>query len=340
MPTSTTGDKSTDSPTKKQPGFSPTFEQQSQNALLFTKLSEAEKNELLVLLKELFVGYAFLIKDITLDKVILKNGQTFDWRPPKEPRTETDVLNKPSLVEQCLPIYIPGKEWQNHPDHDGHAGRFRELNFFKAIFGSSEKEVQEKLVSIKWLEKSFENKTISVTSVLDIDKVFQKLSAALELSDALSKPVKSMFLKEISGTFNWRVIAGTERLSAHSFGMTLDLNCHYCEYWLWDYQKECALSIDEKTIKEENILTQDLPTWRNQVPFEIVDIFEKHGFMWGGKWRKYDTMHFEYRPELFVDIKVKKRLRELLEKEGYKLLPPLNSQPTSTVKPLVTGCYI
>jgi peptidoglycan LD-endopeptidase CwlK len=40
--------------------------------------------------------------------------------------------------------------------------------------------------------------------------------------------------------------------------------------------------------------------YRNKVPFEIVSIFEKHGFIWGGKWYHYDTMHFEYRPELFL----------------------------------------
>jgi peptidoglycan LD-endopeptidase CwlK len=33
---------------------------------------------------------------------------------------------------------------------------------------------------------------------------------------------------------------------------------------------------------------------------EIVKIFEKYGFIWGGKWYHYDTMHFEYRPELIV----------------------------------------
>ncbi len=35
-----------------------------------------------------------------------------------------------------------------------------------------------------------------------------------------------------------------------------------------------------------------------QIPMEIVRIFEKHGFIWGGRWHHYDTMHFEYRPEL------------------------------------------
>ena len=36
----------------------------------------------------------------------------------------------------------------------------------------------------------------------------------------------------------------------------------------------------------------------NTLPAEVIDIFERHGFIWGGKWSHYDTMHFEYRPEL------------------------------------------
>ncbi|WP_228384801.1 M15 family metallopeptidase [Campylobacter pinnipediorum] len=31
-----------------------------------------------------------------------------------------------------------------------------------------------------------------------------------------------------------------------------------------------------------------------------MDIFEKNGFIWGGRWKHFDTMHFEYRPE-FLD---------------------------------------
>ena len=32
---------------------------------------------------------------------------------------------------------------------------------------------------------------------------------------------------------------------------------------------------------------------------------EKHGFIWGGRWYHYDTMHFEYRPELLVPACIK-----------------------------------
>ncbi|HQN03589.1 MAG TPA: M15 family metallopeptidase, partial [Rectinema sp.] len=35
-------------------------------------------------------------------------------------------------------------------------------------------------------------------------------------------------------------------------------------------------------------------------PKRVIDIFEKEGFIWGGKWTVWDNMHFEYRPELIL----------------------------------------
>ena len=42
--------------------------------------------------------------------------------------------------------------------------------------------------------------------------------------------------------------------------------------------------------------------WKNKIPQEIVDAFEAEGFIWGGRWAHYDTMHFEYRPELLSPL--------------------------------------
>jgi hypothetical protein len=65
--------------------------------------------------------------------------------------------------------------------------------------------------------------------------------------------------------------------------MTIDINTKYSDYWEWD----CKCSNEKAEVN-----------YKNRIPQLIVDIFEKHGFIWGGKWYHYDTMHFEYRPEL------------------------------------------
>lgn len=43
-----------------------------------------------------------------------------------------------------------------------------------------------------------------------------------------------------------------------------------------------------------------MPRYRNRLPKAVVAAFERHGFIWGGKWYHYDTMHFEYRPDLIA----------------------------------------
>ena len=35
-------------------------------------------------------------------------------------------------------------------------------------------------------------------------------------------------------------------------------------------------------------------------PQEVVRLFERHGFIWGGKWAHFDVIHFEYRPEIIL----------------------------------------
>ena len=100
------------------------------------------------------------------------------------------------------------------------------------------------------------------------------------------KPGLHKYLQDIGGTFNWRTIAGTDRLSSHSFGITIDINVKFANYWKWDLNNRGK--------------TDSIP-YKNNIPYEIVEVFEKYGFIWGGKWYHYDSMHFEYRPELLVE---------------------------------------
>ena len=98
-----------------------------------------------------------------------------------------------------------------------------------------------------------------------------------ELDDLPDDLIK--YVKPLAGAYNCRKIAGTKLKSMHAYGAAVDINIRYANYWRWAKGKQEAL-------------------WRNQIPKKIVRIFEKHGFIWGGYWYHYDTMHFEYRPEL------------------------------------------
>ena len=90
-----------------------------------------------------------------------------------------------------------------------------------------------------------------------------------------------MYLFPSAGTYNCRVIAGTDRVSAHGHGIAIDIALKHSDYW-----RNAAPGKDGAY------------AYKNEIPMEIVRIFEKHGFIWGGRWYHYDTMHFEYRPEL------------------------------------------
>jgi len=97
-------------------------------------------------------------------------------------------------------------------------------------------------------------------------------------------------LSEADG-FNYRDVAGTATRSYHSYGLALDLIPKSyggkSPYWRWvmDGTDQWWLIPYQK---------------RWMVPLSIVAAFEKQGFVWGGKWLFFDTMHFEYRPEIFI----------------------------------------
>jgi hypothetical protein len=112
--------------------------------------------------------------------------------------------------------------------------------------------------------------------------VHRKIAPALARVDARlaplvrADPTLARFFVKLGGGYNDRAIAGTTRKSAHAFGIAVDVNPAFSEYWRWSPGR-----------------------WKNRVPKAIVDAFEAEGFIWGGRWYHFDTMHFEYRPELF-----------------------------------------
>jgi len=191
-------------------------------------------------------------------------------------KTNQELLDNPDIEDQFKFVYKQAHK-NSIPKED--AGRIRNEAFFKKIYGNSKSEVESKMTEIIWCPKLV-NQKIKVTTVNGIDKIVKKLSAELD-----NNPEFEKYINAIGGTFSWRKISGTNRLSMHSYGMTIDINVKNSNYWQWD----CKCKNEEVAL-----------SYRNQIPLKLVSIFEKYGFIWGGNWKHYDTMHFEYRPELLL----------------------------------------
>jgi len=241
-------------------------------ASLFTAFCYAQ--EIPVNVKKLMDAYPDQIIGFKNNNLVFKDNSTLIYNDGKK-KDNQQLLDEPDIEDQFLFAYKKGKYSGNDKNED--PGRIRNEAFFKKIYGNSKATVEQKLVNVIWCPKLV-NQRIKVTSVNGLDKIVKQLSDDLDKHPEFKK-----YITDIGGTFNWRKIAGTDRLSMHSFGMTIDINVKYSNYWQWD----C------KCKNEKNKLS-----YKNQIPDSLIAIFEKHGFIWGGKWYHYDTMHFEYRPEL------------------------------------------
>jgi hypothetical protein len=207
------------------------------------------------------------------NKIVFSDGTILNFDDFKN-KSLTELYENSDIEDQFYFKY-------NTSDHEFNtdAGRLRNELFFKKMYGHDAKEVQKNLVEITWCPKLV-NQKIWVSKVNRVDSVFVALSKELDKYPEFKK-----FLQKPAGTFQLRLIAGTQRISTHSFGITIDINLKYSNYWQWD----CKCQDENKPLK-----------YINRIPIKLVKIFEKHGFIWGGRWLHYDTMHFEYRPELLI----------------------------------------
>jgi hypothetical protein len=176
-----------------------------------------------------------------------------------------DTLAMPYLLGAIKPITVVNDD----------PGRIRSDALLKATFGGTSAAVQSSLVNVDFVGQNVKFHTRAAAA---LGKVSVRLKQLIAQTPSLGVYVTG----ELGGTFEWRPIANTNRLSAHSYGIAIDIVVSKSNYWEWEKTANAPL------------------VWKNQIPQAIVDAFEAEGFAWGGRWYHYDTMHFEYRPELFA----------------------------------------
>lgn len=163
--------------------------------------------------------------------------------------------------------------------------RFRSSDVLDAMFGYTEREIRSTCQWVSFLGRRAFMQELTVAPLKRVEARIQ------ELADS-SKEVRD-FISEIAliYSFKKRKVIGTDNMSYHAYGLALDIIPRSYQgkhvYWRWSSE----LGIDWSSIPLNR---------RWQPPTGVILAFEENGFVWGGKWFHFDTVHFEYRPEILI----------------------------------------
>ena len=185
------------------------------------------------------------------------------------------MLRDGSILDMLRQPYPHGPA-APEPGSDADPGRIRNRAFFDKMYGDCRRgEVAPHLVPVVWLPRHW-GRTLRLTEINGVAAALEAVSAELDTQpDAVTA-----YLYPPGGGYNCRAVADAGQASMHGWGAAIDINVARSDYWHWRPQGRGG----------------DAPP--RPIPAVIVESFERHGFIWGGKWSHYDTMHFEYRPEL------------------------------------------
>jgi D-alanyl-D-alanine carboxypeptidase len=226
-------------------------------------------------LDRLLSAYPDVITGIDGNSLVLKDGTRLPISDGRSDKSFDELLDEPDIGDMFAFDYPAGSPAEPPPE-DFDPGRIRVEALFRALYGDCEKGTLAKRRMVKWVPKHG-GATVSFTTAQGADKALEAVSAELDkLPYSFAK-----YLVPSAGTYNCRPIARTGRMSMHAYAAAIDISTRETTYWQWVQPGADGLYV-----------------WSNKIPPEIVAIFEKHGFIWGGRWYHFDTMHFEYRPEL------------------------------------------
>lgn len=206
-------------------------------------------------------------------QILMKSGKYILYDDKKTKSLEQKI-NNPDLQDMMEQIY-PLTGITSLMDEDYDPGRVRVYALLKEVYGGSREQIQSNLISVRFGYGSclFNRNNRAADALKSVGKDLILLAEKRQGIHAFAFPV--------SGTFNYRLIAGTGLLSPHSFGTAVDLKVDKRDYWKWASREQGQRRL-------------------SSYPVEIVQVFEKNGFIWGGKWGHFDIMHYEYRPELIL----------------------------------------
>lgn len=227
----------------------------------------------------LATAYPGLVTAIEVDgagrvTVVLNDGARLAYDDGRAKSPE-ELLDHPDIKDMLAEPYALGPVTAE-PAQGFSPGRRRVEPLFLALYGHDKQQVTANCRPV-----SFLGQTMAFNTRYGAADAFARATARLDRLVA-ADPSLRRHLLPASGGVVWRVIAGTHRLSVHSFAAAVDVSPKGNPYW-------------RNLPRGTNMLVT-----RQAFPVSIAAAFEAEGFIWGGKWSEFDLMHFEYRPELIL----------------------------------------
>ncbi|MEE0933592.1 MAG: M15 family peptidase [Clostridium sp.] len=189
------------------------------------------KQDLLVLM----LAYPEQIIDIEKDSndsiyIVMKNGKKILYDDKKEKTYDQKFFN--ADLEDTLSDIYPLNMIDKVMDDNYDPGRIRNYGFLGAMYGESKSEIEKNLKSI-----STYYGTVMFSTV---NKASEELKAALnDIANTLQRGSRDeSYVAPLSGGYNYRHIQDTGLLSAHAYGISIDLNRNDSDYWKWVSKKE------------------------------------------------------------------------------------------------------
>lgn len=159
-------------------------------------------------------------------------------------------------------------------------------DFLEHLFGGTEEEIRKHGVSADFLDHKVFVNAYCLEPLQAVEEDIRKA--------ALSDPEVADWVRDIKIAYSFidKNVAGSRGRSHHAWGMAIDLvPSSYGGkqvYWRWSrvFNRETwsRIPVEER--------------W--SPPQAVIEAFEGHGFVWGGKWLRFDNIHFEYRPEILA----------------------------------------
>lgn len=199
-------------------------------------------------IRRLLQAYPEHLVRATANALVWHDGTVMPYDDGIADKDYDALLNNPDLQDQMQKHYPKGRDFPD-PTQTTDTSRIRYTPFFEKMYGQTREQVAANLTHVRWLPGT-QKVRIAVTRVNNVHKHLQAVSDELEKRPDLLK-----YVRNPGGGFNWRSIRGTDRRSAHSFGIAVDINVKYADYWLWD-----------RELKRPH-------KYKNRYPLDIIEIF-------------------------------------------------------------------